>query len=158
LPRLGRQSDHRWMRKTPTSAPNALLLLVLGKRLRHVPIDFAVITPALIIGSIVERMKFNAIFVFMTCGFYRFFTQARVGINGYRPRGNATPISRRWLCRWSVVPIPRLFRPSLRDPWQSQRLRQGQLRRRTASSHLHRHGIGGLAVCFTCRFRRVRLT
>ena len=47
---------------------------------------FAVITPALIIGAIAERMKFKAIFVFMTLWMLIvYFTQGHAvwGINGY---------------------------------------------------------------------------
>ncbi len=50
---------------------------------------FAIITPALIIGSIAERMKFKAIFVFMTLWMLIvYFTQGHAvwGINGYNER------------------------------------------------------------------------
>ena len=38
---------------------------------------FAIITPALIIGSIAERMKFSAIFVFMTLWMLIVYNHAR---------------------------------------------------------------------------------
>src|SRR5258708_12338016 len=47
---------------------------------------FAIITPALIVGAIAERMKFSAIFLFMTLWmFVVYFPQAHMiwGIDGY---------------------------------------------------------------------------
>ena len=46
---------------------------------------FAIITPALIVGAIAERMKFSAIFVFMTLWmFVVYFPQAHMvwGVDG----------------------------------------------------------------------------
>ncbi len=60
---------------------------------------FAIITPALIIGSIAERMKFKAILVFMTLWMLIvYFTQGHMvwGVNGimngcWNPPQNSRP-------------------------------------------------------------------
>ena len=56
-----------WMLKNVTSAPNPNYSYWVSENVYAMfQLMFAVITPALIIGSIAERMKFKAIFVFMT--------------------------------------------------------------------------------------------
>ena len=56
-----------WMLKNVTSAPNSNYSYWVSENVFAMfQLMFAVITPALIIGSIAERMKFKAIFVFMT--------------------------------------------------------------------------------------------
>ena len=70
-----------------TSAPNSNYSYWVSENVFAMfQLMFAVITPALIIGSIAERMKFKAIFVFMTLWmFIVYFTQGHAvwGINGY---------------------------------------------------------------------------
>ena len=56
-----------WMMNNVTSAPNGNYSYWVSENVYAMfQLMFAVITPALIIGSIAERMKFKAIFVFMT--------------------------------------------------------------------------------------------
>jgi Amt family ammonium transporter len=76
-----------WMLKNVTSAPNGNYSYWVSENVYCMfQLMFAVITPALIIGSIAERMKFKAIFVFMTLWMLIvYFTQGHAvwGINGY---------------------------------------------------------------------------
>jgi Amt family ammonium transporter len=76
-----------WMLKNVTSAPNGNYSYWVSENVYAMfQLMFAVITPALIIGSIAERMKFKAIFVFMTLWMLIvYFTQGHAvwGINGY---------------------------------------------------------------------------
>ena len=76
-----------WMMKNVTSAPNPNYSYWVSENVYAMfQLMFAVITPALILGSIAERMKFKAIFVFMTLWmFLVYFTQGHAvwGINGY---------------------------------------------------------------------------
>ncbi len=56
-----------WMFKGVTSAPNPGYSYWVSENVYSMfQLMFAIITPALIIGSIAERMKFKAILVFMT--------------------------------------------------------------------------------------------
>ena len=56
-----------WMLKNVTSAPNSNYSYWVSENVFAMfQLMFAIITPALIIGSIAERMKFKAILVFMT--------------------------------------------------------------------------------------------
>ncbi|HEX7653730.1 MAG TPA: ammonium transporter [Verrucomicrobiae bacterium] len=75
-----------WMMKTVTSAPNTNYSYWVSENVFAMfQLMFAIITPALIIGSIAERMKFKAIFVFMTLWMLVvYFTQGHAvwGING----------------------------------------------------------------------------
>jgi Amt family ammonium transporter len=76
-----------WMLNNVTSAPNPNYSYWVSENVYAMfQLMFAVITPALIIGSIAERMKFKAIFVFMTLWMLIvYFTQGHAvwGINGY---------------------------------------------------------------------------
>jgi Amt family ammonium transporter len=76
-----------WMLKNVTSAPNGNYSYWVSENVYAMfQLMFAIITPALIIGAIAERMKFKAIFVFMTLWMLIvYFTQAHAvwGINGY---------------------------------------------------------------------------
>ena len=76
-----------WMMNNVTSAPNPNYSYWVSENVYAMfQLMFAVITPALIIGSIAERMKFKAIFVFMTLWMLIvYFTQGHAvwGINGY---------------------------------------------------------------------------
>jgi Amt family ammonium transporter len=76
-----------WMMKNVTSAPNPNYSYWVSENVYAMfQLMFAVITPALIIGAIAERMKFKAIFVFMTLWMLIiYFTQGHAvwGINGY---------------------------------------------------------------------------
>ena len=76
-----------WMMKNVTSAPNGNYSYWVSENVVAMfQLMFAIITPALIIGSIAERMKFKAIFVFMTLWMLIvYFTQGHAvwGINGY---------------------------------------------------------------------------
>jgi Amt family ammonium transporter len=76
-----------WMLNNVTSAPNGNYSYWVSENvLAMFQLMFAIITPALIIGSIAERMKFKAIFVFMTLWMLIvYFTQGHAvwGINGY---------------------------------------------------------------------------
>src|ERR1022692_2122141 len=76
-----------WMLNNVTSAPNPNYSYWVSENvLAMFQLMFAVITPALIIGSIAERMKFKAILVFMTLWMLIvYFTQGHAvwGINGY---------------------------------------------------------------------------
>jgi len=76
-----------WMLNNVTSAPNPNYSYWVSENVVAMfQLMFAVITPALIIGSIAERMKFKAIFVFMTLWMLIvYFTQGHAvwGINGY---------------------------------------------------------------------------
>ena len=76
-----------WMLKNVTSAPNSNYSYWVSENVYAMfQLMFAVITPALIIGSIAERMKFKAVFVFMTLWMLIvYFTQGHAvwGINGY---------------------------------------------------------------------------
>jgi Amt family ammonium transporter len=75
-----------WMLKNVTSAPNGNYSYWVSENVVAMfQLMFAIITPALIIGSIAERMKFKAIFVFMTLWMLIvYFTQGHAvwGING----------------------------------------------------------------------------
>ena len=75
-----------WLLKNVTSAPNGNYSYWVSENVYAMfQLMFAVITPALIIGSIAERMKFKAIFVFMTLWMLIvYFTQGHAvwGING----------------------------------------------------------------------------
>jgi len=76
-----------WMMKNVTSAPNGNYSYWVSENVVAMfQLMFAIITPALILGSIAERMKFKAILVFMTLWmFVVYFTQGHAvwGINGY---------------------------------------------------------------------------
>jgi Amt family ammonium transporter len=75
-----------WMMKNVTSAPNSNYSYWVSENVFAMfQLMFAIITPALIIGAIAERMKFKAILVFMTLWmFIVYFTQGHMvwGING----------------------------------------------------------------------------
>jgi Amt family ammonium transporter len=75
-----------WMMNNVTSAPNSNYSYWVSENVYAMfQLMFAIITPALIIGSIAERMKFKAIFVFMTLWMILiYFTQGHMvwGING----------------------------------------------------------------------------
>jgi len=75
-----------WMFKNVTSAPNPGYSYWVSENVYAMfQMMFAIITPALIIGSIAERMKFKAIFVFITLWmFVVYFTQGHMvwGVNG----------------------------------------------------------------------------
>ncbi len=75
-----------WMMANVNSAPNANYSYWVSENVFAMfQMMFAIITPALIIGSIAERMKFSAIFVFMTLWMLIvYFTQGHMvwGING----------------------------------------------------------------------------
>jgi Amt family ammonium transporter len=75
-----------WMMKNVTSAPNPNYSYWVSENVYAMfQLMFAIITPALIIGAIAERMKFSAILVFMTLWmFIVYFTQGHMvwGING----------------------------------------------------------------------------
>ncbi|MGD0350010.1 MAG: ammonium transporter [Verrucomicrobiota bacterium] len=75
-----------WMLNNVTSAPNPNYSYWVSENvLAMFQLMFAIITPALIVGSIAERMKFKAILVFMTLWmFIVYFTQGHMvwGING----------------------------------------------------------------------------
>ena len=76
-----------WMLKGVTSAPNSNYSYWVSENVFAMfQLMFAIITPALIIGAIAERMKFKAILVFMTLWMIIvYFTQGHAiwGINGY---------------------------------------------------------------------------
>jgi Amt family ammonium transporter len=76
-----------WMFSNVTSAPNPGYSYWVSENVYAMfQLMFAIITPALIVGSIAERMKFSAIFVFMTLWmFIVYFTQGHMvwGVNGY---------------------------------------------------------------------------
>ena len=75
-----------WMLNNVTSAPNSNYSYWVSENVYAMfQLMFAIITPALIIGSIAERMKFKAILIFMTLWmFIVYFTQGHMvwGING----------------------------------------------------------------------------
>jgi len=75
-----------WMFTNVTSAPNPGYSYWVSENVYAMfQLMFAIITPALIVGSIAERMKFSAIFVFMTLWmFIVYFTQGHMvwGVNG----------------------------------------------------------------------------
>jgi ammonium transporter, Amt family len=75
-----------WMMANVTSAPNPNYSYWVSENVYAMfQMMFAIITPALIIGSIAERMKFKAILVFMTLWMLIvYFTQGHMvwGING----------------------------------------------------------------------------
>jgi len=75
-----------WMFANVTSAPNPNYSYWVSENVYAMfQMMFAIITPALIVGSIAERMKFKAILVFMTLWmFVVYFTQGHMvwGING----------------------------------------------------------------------------
>ena len=75
-----------WMMSNVTSAPNPNYSYWVSENVFAMfQMMFAIITPALIIGSIAERMKFSAIFVFMTLWMLIvYFTQGHMvwGVNG----------------------------------------------------------------------------
>jgi ammonium transporter, Amt family len=75
-----------WMFNNVTSAPNPGYSYWVSENVYAMfQLMFAIITPALIVGSIAERMKFKAIFVFMTLWmFIVYFTQGHMvwGVNG----------------------------------------------------------------------------
>jgi Amt family ammonium transporter len=76
-----------WMLNGVTSAPNSNYAYWVSENVFAMfQLMFAIITPALIIGAIAERMKFKAILVFMTLWMIIvYFTQGHAiwGINGY---------------------------------------------------------------------------
>jgi len=76
-----------WMMNNVSSSPNPNYSYWVSENVVAMfQLMFAIITPALILGSIAERMKFKAIFVFMTLWmFVVYFTQGHAvwGINGY---------------------------------------------------------------------------
>jgi Amt family ammonium transporter len=75
-----------WMFKNVTSAPNPGYSYWVSENVYAMfQMMFAIITPALIVGSIAERMKIKAILVFMTLWmFVVYFTQGHMvwGVNG----------------------------------------------------------------------------
>jgi Amt family ammonium transporter len=75
-----------WMLNNVTSAPNSNYAYWVSENVFAMfQLMFAIITPALIIGAIAERMKFKAILIFMTLWmFIVYFTQGHMiwGING----------------------------------------------------------------------------
>ena len=75
-----------WMLKGVSSAPNSNYSYWVSENVFSMfQLMFAIITPALIIGAIAERMKFKAILVFMTLWMiFVYFTQGHMiwGING----------------------------------------------------------------------------
>ncbi|MFZ0826492.1 MAG: ammonium transporter [Verrucomicrobiia bacterium] len=75
-----------WMMANVTSAPNPGYSYWVSENVYAMfQMMFAIITPALIVGSIAERMKFKAILVFMTLWmFIVYFTQGHMvwGVNG----------------------------------------------------------------------------
>lgn len=75
-----------WMLKNVTSVPNSNYSYWVSENVFSMfQLMFAIITPALIIGSIAERMKFKAILIFMTLWMLLiYFTQGHAvwGING----------------------------------------------------------------------------
>ena len=75
-----------WMFANVTSAPNGNYSYWVSENVFAMfQMMFAIITPALIVGSIAERMKFKAILVFITLWmFVVYFTQGHMvwGING----------------------------------------------------------------------------
>ncbi len=75
-----------WMFKGVTSAPNPGYSYWVSENVYSMfQLMFAIITPALIVGSIAERMKFKAIFVFMTLWILLIYnTQGHMvwGVNG----------------------------------------------------------------------------
>ena len=65
-----------WMFANVTSAPNPGYSYWVSENVYAMfQMMFAIITPALIVGSIAERMKFKAILVFMTCGCCSFISR-----------------------------------------------------------------------------------
>jgi Amt family ammonium transporter len=76
-----------WMFKGVTSAPNPGYSYWVSENVYSMfQLMFAIITPALIVGSIAERMKFKAICVFMTLWILLVYnTQGHMvwGVNGY---------------------------------------------------------------------------
>jgi Amt family ammonium transporter len=76
-----------WMFANVTSAPNPGYSYWVSENVYAMfQMMFAIITPALIVGSIAERMKFKAILVFITLWmFVVYFTQGHMvwGVNGY---------------------------------------------------------------------------
>ena len=75
-----------WMFQNVTSAPNPGYSYWVSENVYAMfQLMFAIITPALIVGSIAERMKFSAIFVFLSLWmFIVYFTQGHMvwGVNG----------------------------------------------------------------------------
>jgi len=75
-----------WMMSNVTSAPNPGYSYWVSENVYAMfQMMFAIITPALIVGSIAERMKFKAILVFITLWmFVVYFTQGHMvwGVNG----------------------------------------------------------------------------
>src|SRR5580692_9754312 len=75
-----------WMFSNVTSAPNPGYSYWVSENVYSMfQLMFAIITPALIVGSIAERMKFSAIFVFMTLWILLIYnTQGHMvwGVNG----------------------------------------------------------------------------
>ena len=75
-----------WMLNNVTSAPNSNYSYWVSENVFAMfQLMFAIITPALILGAIAERMKFKAVFVFMTLWMlFIYFTQGLMiwGING----------------------------------------------------------------------------
>ncbi len=75
-----------WMLKNVTSAPNGNYSYWVSENVFAMfQLMFAIITPALILGAIAERMKFKAVLVFMTLWMVVvYFTQGHMvwGING----------------------------------------------------------------------------
>src|ERR1035437_3658104 len=75
-----------WMLNNVTSAPNSNYSYWVSENVYAMfQLMFAIITPGLILGAIAERMKFKAVFVFMTLWMlFIYFTQGHMiwGING----------------------------------------------------------------------------
>src|ERR1035437_7219562 len=75
-----------WMLNNVTSAPNSNYSYWVSENVYAMfQLMFAIITPGLILGAIAERMKFKAVFVFMTLWMlFIYFSQGHMiwGING----------------------------------------------------------------------------
>ncbi len=105
---------------------------------------FAIITPALILGAVAERMKFSAVFLFMTLWmFVVYFPQAHMiwGIDGYMNGiwNSSAGIKAIDFAGGTVVPhdLRMVGAHPLHHPRQAHRLRQGELR---APQHGAVHG------------------
>ncbi len=123
-------------------------------------LTFAIITPALIIGSIAERMKFKAIFVFITLWmFVVYFPLAHMVWSGTGYMSGAANAAAKikaidFAGGTVVAYVVRLVGDcSLPHPRQTHRLRQRELHaaQSRADVHWHRHAVGRL-VRFQRRF------
>ena len=165
--RLGRQSDDLLdAEKRHLGAQPNYSYWVSENVVAMFQLMFAIITPALIIGSIAERMKFKAIFVFMTLWMLIvYFTQGHAvwGINGYMNGvwNAGAKIHAMDFAGGTVVHMTSGYSAlgALLDPRQAQRLRQRKLRAAQpgVDLHRHRHAVGRL-VWFQLRQRAWRLT